>query len=108
MRYPDSQDNILREETIIYDLNGQEYISLENENGIPLRVRYMGTDVEVVRGSRTDCFWLGKACEPEIEANIFMSLSGDLTPGAVQIVQLEQERRFTVIKIGNAYFCKEL
>ncbi len=108
VRYPDSQDNILREETIIYDLNGQEYISLENENGIPLRVRYMGTDVEVVRGSRTDCFWLGKACEPEIEPNIFMSLSGDLTPGAVQIVQLEQERRFTVIKIGNAYFCKEL
>jgi hypothetical protein len=109
VRYPDTDDKILREETIIYNNNGQEYISLQNENGIPMGLRYEGKDVGVVKGSREDCFWIAQAADVQTEQTIFMSFNADLTPGAVRIVQIEPEgKRFSIIRIGNAYFCKEL
>ena len=38
-----------------------------------------------------------------------MSFNAELTAGAVRIVQLEPAgRRFSIIRIGNAFFCKEL
>ena len=109
VRYPDTGDSILREETIIYNQNGQEYISLQNENGIPMGLRYEGKDVGVVKGNRADCFWIGQAADIQTEQTIFMSFNDDLTPGAVRLVQIEPDgRRFSIIKIGNACFCKEL
>ena len=109
VRYPDSQDKILREETIIYNQNGQEYISLQNENGIPVGLRYEGKDVAIVNGERENCFWIEKAADYQTEQTIFMSFNAELTAGAVRIVQLEPAgRRFSIIRIGNAFFCKEL
>ncbi len=108
IRYPDSPDGILMEETIIYNENGEEFISLINQDLKPVSLKYSGQNLAILAGQRKDCFWLEEAAEPQEENAIFEKIPADLVQALVQIIQTEEDKRYFLIKIGNAFFCKKL
>ena len=106
IKYPDSPDKKLYEETIIYSSNGLEFICLRNEDGIPVSLKYEGAEKEIIKGQKTDCFWIEQKGSAQEEKTVFEKLPVEITDGAVQLVKLNEELRVTVIKIGSAYFCR--
>ena len=108
IRYPDSKDGILLEETILYSKLGEEYVSLQNENGTPVTLKFEGEVIDVVPGSIDDYFWVGEKGTVLQEQAIFNSIQNGITEGAVQLVETDDNQRLSVIKIGSAYFCKIL
>lgn len=108
IRYPDSPDGKLVEETILYSKLGEEFISLQNENGIPLTLKYQGQLIDVLAGEKESFFWVGEKGTLAQEEKIFDFVKDGITEGAVQLVKFDDQLRLSVIKIGSAYFCKKL
>ena len=113
IRYPDTEDGTLVEETILYvaktaaaDTEG--YISLHSENGIPLSMKYGETEAAVQAGYRDFYYWIGQKGTQEQEQSIFEAIKGGIENGVVQILDYSEEARLSVIKIGGAYFCRKL
>lgn len=108
IRYPDTSDGVLREETILYNSNGIEFICLGNENGIPVSLKYDGKEMAVPAGYNADYYWIGEKGTSVQEQTILDSVKNGITDGAVQLVKFDDELRLSVIKIGNAFFCRKL
>ena len=108
IRYPDSADGKLVEETILYSKLGEEYVSLQNEEGIPVTLKYEGEVIDVIAGETENCFWVGEKGTSAQEQEIFNSIKDGITEGVVQLVKFDDALRFSVIKIGSAYFCKAI
>lgn len=108
IRYPDTEDGILNEETIIYSSNGIEYLALKSENSIPLSIKYEGRDVDVIKGGPDNLFWIEEEGTPALENAVLENIKDGITDGAVQFVKVDDQIRLTVIKIGSAYFCHRL
>ncbi|MCR4899387.1 MAG: hypothetical protein K5907_01045 [Treponema sp.] len=108
IRYPDGADGVLLEETIIYNENGDEYLSIKNQNGVPTAIRSEGKDVEVFKGQNENFFWIEEKGGDLEETAILNNVSGGVEQGAVRVVQPDDAQRFSVIKVGNGIFCKKL
>lgn len=113
IRYPDSQDDKLVEETILYVAGTGSYIqdgyiSLHSENGIPLNMRYGQEEIAVTAGKNQALYWVGQSGTAEQEQLILTVINNGLENGAVQLVDDGEQGRLTVIKIGGAYFCRIL
>ena len=108
IRYPDTADGKLVEETILYSKLGEEYVSLQNEEGIPVTLKYEGEVIDVIAGETENCFWVGEKGTSAQEQEIFNSIKDGITEGVVQLVKFDDALRFSVIKIGSAYFCKAI
>ncbi|MBP5601336.1 MAG: hypothetical protein J6X78_01275 [Treponema sp.] len=113
IRYPDSQDDKLVEETILYVAGTGSYIqdgyiSLHSENGIPLNMRYGQEEIAVTAGKNQALYWVGQSGTAEQEQLILKVINNGLENGAVQLVDDGEQGRLTVIKIGGAYFCRIL
>ena len=113
IRYLDSQDDKLVEETILYVAGTGSYIqdgyiSLHSENGIPLNMRYGQEEIAVTAGKNQALYWVGQSGTAEQEQLILKVINNGLENGAVQLVDDGEQGRLTVIKIGGAYFCRIL
>ena len=113
IRYPDSEEGKLVEETILYvagtgSFIQDGYISLHSENGIPLNMRYGQEEVAVTAGKNQALYWVGQTGTVEQEQLILDIINKGLENGAVQLVDDGEQDRLTVIKIGGAYFCRIL
>ena len=108
IRYPDAEDGQLKEETIIYSSNGLEYVSLKSIDGIPDLLIYEGDEKPIIRGENETYYWIEEKGTPQQETAIAQSIKNGITDGAVQIVKFDDLTRLSVIKIGNAYFCRNL
>ncbi len=108
IRYPDSADGQLIEETILYSKLGEEFVSLQNIDGVPVTLKYEGEVIDVLAGETQNCFWVGQKGTAAQEKVVFDSIKDGITEGAVQLVKFDDELRISVIKIGSAYFCKAL
>lgn len=108
IRYPDSPDGVLSEETIIYSSNGLEFVCLRNENQIPVSLKYEGKEMEIIHGEKADLFWIEEKGSLAQEEIIFQNVKEGITDGVVQIVKANEESRISVIKIGSALFCRML
>lgn len=108
IRYPDSPDGKLIEETILYNKAGEEYLTLQNEEGLPKSLKFQGQVIDVIAGQTQNYFWVGEEGTLAQEQAIFNATGSGITEGAVQLVKFDDELRLSVIKIGSAYFCKKL
>ena len=108
IRYPDSEDGKLMEETILYTKFGEEYVSLQNENGLPVTLKYEGQLIDVIAGDTENFFWVGEKGTLPQEKAIIDAIKEGITEGAVQLVKFDDQLRLSVIKIGSALFCKAL
>ena len=113
IRYPDSEEGKLVEETILYvagtgSFIQDGYISLHSENGIPLNMRYGQEEVAVTAGKNQALYWVGQTGTVEQEQLILDVINKGLENGVVQLVDDGEQDRLTVIKIGGAYFCRIL
>ena len=113
IRYPDSEEGKLVEETILYvagtgSFIQDGYISLHSENGIPLNMRYGQEEVAVTAGKNQALYWVGQTGTVEQEQLILDVINKGLENGVVQLVDDGELDRLTVIRIGGAYFCKIL
>ena len=108
IRYPDTQDSELVEETIIYHSNGLEYIALLYKDGIPKSIKYEGNDVALIPGENDGYFWIDQKGTVVQEQKVVESAKNGITDGAVQLVQFDDNLRITVIKIGKAFYCRLL
>ena len=107
IRYPDGPDSKLTEETIFYAKDGTEFVSLQNENGLPSLLKYEGQLVDVVKGQTQGFYWVGEQGSLVQEEAVLEAVKNGITDGAVMLVKIE-ENRVSVIKIGSAYFLKIL
>ena len=108
IRYPDSQDGKLIEETILYSKLGEEYLSLQNIDGIPVTLKYEGLVIDVIAADTESLYWVGDKGTLAQEQVILNSIKEGITEGAVKLVKFDDQLRLSVIKIGSAYFCKAL
>ena len=113
IRYPDSDDGKLVEETILYvaaagDLKQEGYISLHSEEGIPLSMKYGEEEALIFAGHRPDFYWIGEKASQETEDFIYEKIKDGLENGLVQLFDFDENARLSVIKIGGAYFCRKL
>ena len=84
IRYPDSDDNILIEETIIYKTNGLEYVLLKNENSIPVLMKYEGSDVEIIKGEKENYYWIEQKGTVAQEEKLFSEIKDSITDGLIK------------------------
>ena len=108
IRYPDSEDGKLYEETIIYSSNGIEYVALRSEDSVPVSLKYEGREMEVFKGTQENFYWIEEEGAPGLEKAILEQIQDGITDGAVQIVNFDENTRLSVIKIGSAYYCKKV
>ena len=106
IRYPDSEDGKLYEETIIYGSDGLELVSLRNEDGVPSAIKYDGMERDVIPGSLANYFWIEEKGLEEYEQLISQTIKDGITDGAVQLIGYDDDIRLSVIKIGSALFCR--
>ncbi len=105
IRYPDAPDTKLTEETIFYAKDGTEFVSLQNEDGVPTVLKYEGELVDVVKGQTQNFYWVGEQGSLTQENAVSDAVKDGITDGAVMLVKIE-ENRVSVIKIGSAYFLR--
>jgi len=108
IRYPDSPEGGLFEEIIIYNTNGLEYVSLRNVDGLPETLKYAGKEMELIKGGSENLFWIETKGSEEVENIILQEINDEIKDGAVKLVEVSEEIRISLIKIGSAYFCKIL
>ncbi len=108
IRYPDSPDGKLIEETILYSKLCEEYVSLQNEDGIPLTLKFEGEVIDVLAGEAENLYWVGEKGTAAQEKVIIDSIKDGIAEGAVKLVNFDDALRLSVIKIGSACFCRML
>ncbi|MBR5400412.1 MAG: hypothetical protein IK102_01260 [Treponema sp.] len=108
IRYPDSEEGKLCEETIIYSSNGLEYVSLRSEDGIPMSLKYEGSEKEIIKGKHENYFWIEQKGTEQQETVIYENIKNGIDDSTVRLVRFDDLTRLSVIKIGNAYFCRIL
>ena len=108
IRYPDLEGGKLTEETIFYSKDGTEYVSLQNEEGIPRLLKYEGEVVDVTAGQTENYYWVGQKGTLAQEQKVNENIAGGITDGVVTLVKFDDELRLSVIKIGSAYFLRQL
>ena len=58
IRYPQKEGESLIEETLYFDSNGLQIISLTTADGIPLKMNAEGSEVMVYAGDSPDLYWI--------------------------------------------------
>ena len=105
IKYPVKDDKIV-EENIFFDDRGLQKVSVVSENDIPVTLKYKGKEVLIIPGTSENFYWIGERIEIDEKA-LIQKISPTFVQGDVNIVQ-ENENRFTVVKVGDNYFCLDV
>lgn len=108
IRYPQKENGPLIEETVFYNSNGLEYVSVKDENGIPVRVTVNKEEKSVITGNSKNIYWISQKENSAVEKAILAEADGKLNIGSVMLVDLKNYGRFSVIKIGKNIFIRKL
>lgn len=109
--YSDSENNYI-EESLFYGMNGVETVMLKCVNNEPVLIRY-NDDIEnredsVVTGFNENCYWIVDKGTEDQENTILKKLGKTVPNGEVQLIQIDEDNRFTVIRIDNNFYFKQL
>lgn len=106
IKYPKKDNEILQEETIFYDKNGIENVSVSFEGGIPYKMKSNGKEVLIFAGNLSNFYWIEENGSEEYE-NEILSKVENIEQGSVEIFDCSG-MRISVIKVDSFYFCKKL
>lgn len=108
IRYPQKENEPLVEETIFYNSNGMEYVSVTDINSSPVKVTVNKEAKKVIEGAFKNTYWIAQKEDSAVENAILAQSEGKLGIGAVMLVDLKTYGRFSVIKIGKNIFIRKL
>ncbi|MCR4733744.1 MAG: hypothetical protein K5829_01905 [Treponema sp.] len=94
------------EEIYFYKDNGLPKVILTKISGIPSKIKVGNLEVPLIKGSQDYIYWLQNKGSWANE-NAIMKEARGLASGVVCIVQ-NDEKRFSVIRIDDVYYCREL
>ena len=108
IRHPQKEGDDLIEETVFYNSNGVEYVTVQNKNNLPIKVFVNKNEKLVIKGKSENIYWIEKSENTSIERQIVIETQNHLTVGAVTLVDLKNNGRYSVIKVGKDIFIKRL
>ena len=107
IRYPQKEGESLIEETLYFDSNGLQIISLTIADGVPIKMNVQGSEVMVYAGDAEDLYWIDQKGTADEESAVLDYVKKDIEQGAIDILDY-QEERISVIKVGSSYYCRKV
>ena len=105
IRYPQKEGESLIEETLYFDSNGLQTLSLTLADGVPVKMNAEGSEVMVYAGQAENIYWIDQKGSPDDETSVLEFVSKGLEQGKIDIFNFE-EKRISVIKVGSSYYCR--
>ena len=107
IRYPQKQGESLIEETLYFDTNGLQILSLTTADGIPVKMNANGSEVMVYAGDASNIYWIDQKGSADEESAVIEHISKEIIQGSISIFDYE-ETRLSVIKVGENYYCRNV
>ena len=105
IRYPQKEGESLTEETLYFDSNGLQILSLTTSDGVPLKMNAQGQEVIVYAGENPNLYWIDQKGGIEAEKALINFGAENLTQGSISLFDW-QENRISVIKVGQNIYCR--
>lgn len=105
--YPQKNGESKMQDTIFYDTNGLEIVTVTDRNGEPYRITKSKKELPVIRGYRKNYYWINKKPAELVENKIRDAVGDKLDIGVVRLVVID-DVRYNVIKVGKNIYCYEL
>lgn len=105
IKYPEKDGEPVMEETVFYDKNGIENLTLSLLNGIPYTMKSKGKEIMVFAGKTNNLYWIEEEGHSDYENALKPFLKKGLEQGSIEIFDV-LKKRISVIKIGELYFCR--
>ena len=105
IRYPQKEGDTLLEETIYYDSNGLQILSLTTADSIPVKMNASGAEVMVYAGDAQNLYWIDSKGSAEAESAVLDFVSHGIEQGSIDLFDFENDR-ISVIKVGQNYYCR--
>ena len=107
IRYPQKEGESLIEETLYFDSNGLQTLSLTLADGVPVKMNADGSEVMVYAGQAESIYWIDQEGSADEEEAVLKFVSKGLEQGKIDLFDFE-EKRISVIKVGNSYYCRRV
>ena len=107
IRYPQKEGESLLEETLYFDSNGLQIISLTIADGVPVKMNIQGSEVMVYAGTAAGLYWIDNKGTEDEETAVLNYVAKGFEQGAIDILKFEEER-ISVIKVGSSYYCRKV
>lgn len=107
IRYPQKPGESLLEESLYFDSNGLQILSITLADGVPVKMNSEGSEVMVYAGETDGLYWIDQKGTKDEEASISDYVKRGLEQGKIDIFDFE-EQRISVIKVGSSYFCRRV
>jgi len=92
------------EETVFYDSEGYDFVTVVSLNSIPVKLTYNGQDSIIFAGDNKHFYWINEV-GTEADEKLALGFSGNgLEQGSVDIISAEG-KSILIIKVGENYFC---
>lgn len=105
IKYPVVDGKII-EENIFFDDMGLLKVSVTSINDIPVKMNYYNEEVVIVPGYSENFYWIGNSLNVD-ELSLLEKVNPNMEQGNPVIIQ-HNEARFTVMKIGQNFYCTEV
>ena len=107
IRYPQKEGESLIEETLYFDSNGLQILSLTTADGVPLKMNASGSEVIVYAGDAEGIYWIDQKGSAEEESAVLEFAAHRIEQGKIDLFDFEEER-LSIIKVGSAYYCRKV
>ena len=105
IRYPQKEDESLIEETIYFDSNGLQILSLTLADGAPVKLNAGDSEVMVYAGDSPNVFWIEQKADADVENALLEFVEKGIPQGCISLFDYEEDR-VSVIKVGSDYYCR--
>lgn len=107
VRCPQAEGDSLVEETIYYNDAGIQSLFISTVDGVPVKMISEDSEVMINAGTLDNFYWIEETGSYEYEEEISKKVNKGFVQGAVDIIQV-QEQRISVIKINENIYCRLL
>ena len=95
------------EESIYYDSNGLQILTLTVADGVPVKMNAEGSEVMVYAGESSSLYWIDVKGNADEEAAVLDYVAHGIEQGKIDLFDYEEER-ISVIKVGSSYYCRKV
>ena len=107
IRYPQKEGESLIEESLYYDSNGLQILSLTIADGVPVKLNADNKEVMVYAGEAADLYWIETKGNSDEEEAVLNYVAHGFEQGKIDIIDYKEER-ISVIKVGASYYCRRV
>ena len=105
IRYPQKSGDPLTEETLYFDTNGLQILSLLTSDGVPIKMNSNGQEVMIYAGETENLYWIDQKGDEFAESSVIKFALNGIIQGSISLFDYE-ESRISVIKVGSNLYCR--